>query len=223
MTPMTRILAFSGANGPVLDAVKGADIVQVTEASNGAALGRIAREGITSEHTLYAHSGRVRKAGARRFDEAPPEPFEFGELEERGRRARRVTIDFSGATTVGYEWGEGGWLRSQDGEPFMAESGAQITVDNVLIEQHTVNFSDSIVDAAGNPSVEIEDVTGSGRAMLFRNGRAIAGRWSRDSVDGPVVFETRAGDRMVLAPGTTWVELVPNGKGDVKGSFSFAG
>jgi len=25
---------------------------------------------------------------------------------------------------------------------------------------------------------------------------------------------------MVLAPGTTWIELVPSAKGDVKGSFS---
>jgi hypothetical protein len=222
LTPTTRILAFSGANRPVLEALREADVVQVTESSDGAALRRIARQGVSSEHTLYAHSGRVRKAGARRFDDAPPEPFGFGELEGRGRRARSVTIDFSGATTVGYEWSEGGWLRSQEGEPFTAESGRQITVDNVLIEQHTVNFSDTIVDVAGNPSVEIEDVTGSGRAMLFRNGRAIAGRWTRDSVESPVVFETRAGDPMVLAPGNTWIELVPNGKGDVKGSFSFA-
>jgi hypothetical protein len=81
-------------------------------------------------------------------------------------------------------------------------------------------FSKSIVDAAGNPSIEIADPTGSGRAVLFRDGRAIRGRWIRDSVEDAVRFETASGDPMVLKPGTTWVELVPSGKGDVKGSFS---
>ena len=133
-----------------------------------------------------------------------------------------MTIVFSGATTIGYEWRGGRWLRTQAGEPFMTESGKQIAVDNVLIEQHRVDFSETIRDSAGNPSVEIADVTGSGKAVLFRDGRMVRGRWVRDNVDDAVRFETRGGDAMVLRPGTTWIELVPSAKGDVKGSFSVA-
>jgi pyrimidine operon attenuation protein/uracil phosphoribosyltransferase len=141
-------------------------------------------------------------------------------LDGDSKRARRVTIVFSGATTIGYEWRRGRWFRSQAEEPFMAESGRQIAVDNVLIEQHRVDFSNTIRDSAGNPSVEITDVTGSGKAVLFRDGRMVRGRWVRAAADDPVRFETRDGDAMVLHPGTTWIELVPSGKGDVKGSFS---
>ncbi|MFN2491106.1 MAG: DUF3048 domain-containing protein [Actinomycetota bacterium] len=222
MTPTTRILAFSGANQPVLDALKKAEIVMITESEAGGAMQRVAREGITSEHTLYADATKVRKAGSKKFDDAPPgESYNFGALEGKAKKASTMTINFSGATTITYEWSEGAWHRSQSGAPFVAESGKQIAVDNVLIEEHEVDFSKTIVDVAGNPSIEIADRTGSGRAVLFRDGRAIAGRWERDSIEDAVRFETRSGDEMMLHPGNTWVELVPSDKGDVKGSFSY--
>jgi hypothetical protein len=222
MTPITRILAFSGANKPVLDALEKADVVMIQESAAGSAMQRVAREGITSEHTLYANSARIRRIGAKKFDDAPgDDPFLFGDVPEQAKRARTVTIEFSGATTVSYRWKGGRWARSQNGQPFVAESGRQVTVDNVLIEEHEVNLSKTIVDVAGNPSIEIADVTGSGRAVLFRDGVVIRGRWVRDSVEEPVRFETRTGEEMVLHPGTTWVELVPSGKGEVKGSFSY--
>jgi hypothetical protein len=101
------------------------------------------------------------------------------------------------------------------------ESGQQIAVDNVLIEEHEVNYSKTIVDVAGNPSIEIADPTGSGRAVLFRDGRVVKGRWVRPSLDSPVRFETRSGETMRFKPGTTWVELLPSDKGEVKGSFSY--
>ena len=222
MSPFTKILVFSGANQPVLNALDEAGIVQIEENAGTTALERIPREGISSEHTLYAHTTGARKLGKKDFNEAPAEDlFEFGELEGKGKKASTITIDFSGATTITYEYSDGTWLRSQASSAFMAESGEQIAPNNVLIEEHDVNLSDTITDVAGNPSVEIGDPTGSGRAVLFRDGRAIVGTWNRESEDDPVSFETKAGDRMVFAPGTIWIELVPSDSGEVKGSFSF--
>jgi hypothetical protein len=185
---------------------------------------RIPREGLGSEHTLYGNSKLLRKTGKASFSDAPPEDmFEFSDdVADNGktRKASDITIGFSGSTTVGYTWDGEAYLRTQYGSPFMAESGEQISVANVLIEQHDVNFS-SISDVAGNPSVEIADETGTGKAVLFRNGRAVVGTWSRESLESPVVFETKSGDRMVFAPGAIWVHLVPSDAGEVKGSFSF--
>jgi hypothetical protein len=221
MTPTTKILAYSGANAPVTKALQQAAIVQVTETAAGDAMSRIARAGLTSEHTLYADTSGVRRVGAKKFSQAPPgDQYEAGDLEGPSKRATTVEIAFSGATTVTYRFRKGHWLRSQNGSPFEDDSGNQIAVDNVLIEEHEVNLSESIVDAAGNPSVEIADETGSGRAVLFRNGRMVTGRWTRESVEGGVTFETKAGDRMVFAPGSIWIHLLPSSKGEVKGSFS---
>lgn len=221
MTPATLILGFSGANNTVLEALDEAGIVQIEESEAGEAMQRVPREGLASEHTLYANTARLRRIGAKRFDDAPPDDlYEFGELDGDAKRARSVTIEFSDVTTVSYEFRGGQWRRFQAGQPFVDESGKQIAVDNVVVEEHVVNESD-IVDVTGTPSVEIADVTGSGRAVLFRDGRAVVGRWVREDVEGAVRFETKSGDAMVLAPGSTWIHLVPNDEGDVKGSFTY--
>jgi hypothetical protein len=222
MTPVTHILGAAGGNAIVRRALDKRDIVLVGEGDTAGGMRREERPGISSEHTLYADTAKLRKVGRRRFDRPPPDDlYSFGELDGRARKASSVTITFSGAVTVTYRWSRRGWLRFEDGERFVSEKGGQIAVDNVIVEEHEVNLSKKIVDVAGNPSVEIADVTGSGRAMLFRDGRVVRGRWIRDALTDPIRFETNAGDDMVLRRGTTWIELVPSSKGEVKGSFDF--
>lgn len=223
MTPATRILAFSGANSHVLEALDAAEIVQLDEDNSGGALSRVPRAGISFEHTLYGDISELRKVARETYDDSPPgDAYSFGDLEPEGSRpAAAVVIDFSGVTNVRYEWDGSRWLRYQAGQPFMAESGEQIAVDNILIEQHEVNLSSSISDVAGNPSVEIGDVTGEGKAILLRDGRRINGRWVRDTIEGAVEFRTKSGEELLFAPGSIWVHLVPSKSGDLKGSFSF--
>ena len=223
MTPTTRILGFSGANDPVLKALDEAEIVQVTETVAGDAMRRVPRAGLTSEHTLYASTPKIRKVGQKKFDDPPPgESYESGELPGGAKKAGSIEITFSSATTINYKFTGGSYLRSQNGAAFETESGAQVAVDNVLIEEHEVALSKKIVDVAGNPSVVLADQTGSGRAVLFRDGRAVVGRWSRESLEAPVTFETKQGDRMLFAQGSIWIHLVPSDKGEVKGSFDYA-
>lgn len=220
MTPITRILAFSGGNRTVLDNLSEHDIVQIEETAAGEAMQRIPRDGLTFEHTLYADSAAVRKLGGEEFDEPPPDDFEFGDVEARGRKARSITITFSNATTVSYEWNGERWARSQGGAPFESENHGQIGVDNVIVEEHTLRLSE-VVDVTGTPSVEIADKSGSGKAVLFRDGRAYVGNWNRESVEDAVSFETKGGETMVLKPGNTWVHLVPDANSEVEGSFDF--
>jgi hypothetical protein len=220
MMPKTRILGYSGANQTVEDALSEAGVISVTETSGGEAMFRFERPGITLEHTLYARSAAVRRLGKKKFGEPPPDGmFEFGELEGKSKKASSISINFGGSSTISYEYADGGWQRFQDEVPFVAESGDQIAPANVLIEEHRVSQSD-VVDVTGTPSPKIEDETGSGRAVLFRVGRVIKGRWERETLEDPIVFTTKSGDPMVFSPGTIWIELVPSPKGEVKGSFS---
>ncbi|MGH2698955.1 MAG: DUF3048 domain-containing protein [Actinomycetota bacterium] len=220
--PTTRILAFSGGNQSVLDNLSDNDIVQVDETNAGEAMQRVSREGLASEHTLYGHSGRLRRVGQEEFGDPPRTEFKFGGIDDNGntRAARNVTINFSSSTTASYEFNGERYARSQAGAPFESEGHGQVGVENVIVEQHTVNLSE-IVDVTGTPSIEIADETGSGRATLFRDGRAMQGTWERGAVDDPVIFKTRQGDDMVFAPGAVWIHLVPNPKSEVEGSFDF--
>ena len=220
MIPYTRILAAAGGNDTVRGELEANDIFSIDENTAGTAMSRAERPGISSEHTLYGNTSALRKLGDKRWDEAPSDDiFEFGDLEGKSKKATSVTINMS-STVVRYEWDGDQWARIDHDAPLAMESGTSIAVDNVLLEQHTVNLSDTLGDVIGSASTEIADPTGQGKAVLFRDGRQIVGRWTRDSIEDPVIFETKSGDRMVLHEGTTWIELVPDEKGEVKGSFT---
>ncbi|MFP5351636.1 MAG: DUF3048 domain-containing protein [Actinomycetota bacterium] len=220
MIPITRILGAAGGNDIVRKELQKAKVVILDEDTSGEAMRRIPRAGISLEHTLYANTKALRKLGSRSFDEPPKVAFEFGPLEGDAKRARELTASFAGQATVSYRWKNGKWLRFDDGSPLLSEDGKQIAVDNVVIEQHTVRNSRTIVDVAGNPSIEIADDTGRGPAVLLRDGKQIKGSWIRKRAQGPVRFITKSGEPMVFAPGTIWVELLPDRKGEIKGSFS---
>ena len=223
MTPTTRILAAAGGNAIVRKALRKGDIVLIDEPKAGNAMRRVESGDVSFEHTLFGDTEALRRTGRKRYDQPPKPVLRFGRLRGPSKPARRVTIRFSGAAEVQYRWKGGRWARWEDGERFMTATGRQLRVDNVLVEEHRVRLSKGVVDVAGNPSIEIADVTGSGRAVLFRDGRAVVGRWTRRSRKAPVVFRRRSRERMVLRPGTTWIELVPDDGGEVKGSFSYVG
>ena len=221
--PYTRILAAGRGNDIVQKVLDEAELVMVDETAAGDAMRREERPGISSEHTLYGDTVAIRKLGQKSFEDAPSELYEFGDLEGKAKPAKTVKVTFSGASDIEYRWMGGSYKRFEaDGTPFTAESGDQIEVDNLLIEEHEIDLSKTITDSVGTPSTEISDVAGTGRAVLFRDGKAIRGKWRRESAEVPVEFVTKAGETMVFKPGTIWIELVPSQKGDVKGSFSYA-
>ncbi|MGH2756626.1 MAG: DUF3048 C-terminal domain-containing protein, partial [Actinomycetota bacterium] len=221
MTPTTYILAFSGANQHVFSRLDAAGIVQIEETAAGEAMQRV-ETGDSIEHTLFADTAAIRKLGRKDYDEPPPEDvYVFGELPEgKSKKATEITITFSPASVISYKFDTGKYYRYQAGEPFMADTGEQIAVDNVLLELHAVNLSGP-ADVAGSAGTEIVDVTGSGKAILFRDGRMIKGMWVRKAIEDPVRFTTKDGAELVLREGTTWIHLVPNKQGEVKGSFEF--
>ncbi len=223
MSPITLIMANAGGNDIVRKALDKAGIVVIDEDVAGKAMTRVPREGVSLEHTLYGNTDLLRKIGRRQFEEPPPDDlFTFGEVPERAKKAKSVTIHFNASSDITYRWNGSRWMRFQEGQPFNSEANGQIAVDNFIIEQHTVNLSKTIVDSVGNPSIEIADEIGSGLAVLFRDGRVIKGTWTRQSLESPVVYRTKSGDVFSLHAGTTWIALLPDAKGQVKGSFEIS-
>ena len=57
-----------------------------------------------------------------------------------------------------------------------------------------------------------EDITtiGSGEAYIFQNGYAVPGRWEKNTVADQIRFYDGDGKEIVLAPGQTFVEAIPN-------------
>jgi hypothetical protein len=218
--PFTRLLAASGSNSLVEREIKKRGILYRDEDSSNA----LFRDppGSGDVHTLFGNTNMLRALAERKNLEPPSHGiFTFGPLEADYKKVKRITINFTDNNVIEYRWSSGGWKRFEAGERFMAAAGHQISVPNVVIQEVRVDNSPRLVDVAGNPSPEMKLAKASGRLLVFRDGRVVRGTWKMGPIGEPPVYETRGGDPMVFDTGPIWIELVPSGKGEVKGKFSF--
>jgi len=55
------------------------------------------------------------------------------------------------------------------------------------------------------------EVTGTGRALIFQDGKVISGKWSKATPFARTKFSDESGKDVELNRGVTWIELVPSG------------
>jgi Protein of unknown function (DUF3048). len=102
------------------------------------------------------------------------------------------------------------YVRTIDGRRLLTVSGDPVAMPNVLVQFCKITADRSDIDVNGNVSMYTKSI-GSGRVVLFRNGRRIEGTWSRASIGAPTTFTDAAGKPLLLAPGGTFVALVRPG------------
>jgi len=214
--PFTRVIGYSGSNSIVDRELRKQKMIALNEL-NSEAFFRVP-PGVLEIHNLFVNTERLRRAADKAY--APKAVLQFGEIKGKSKRARRVKVNFNPSSTIEYRWRGGAWRRFEAGVPFRVASGKQVAVENVLIQEVEVGPSPTIVDSANNPSPDIT-LVGKGRALLFRDGRVLLGKWRTKKEGRQAVFRTKGGKEFIFAPGAIWVELVPSGKGAWKGSFSY--
>jgi hypothetical protein len=167
-------------------------------------------ESRAAPHNLYTSTGALWRAG--RSKEGAPDPlFTYAETwDGAAKRIRSVHLPYSSVSDVYWHWngGKGAWLRSHGDVPHVLEGNERVSATNVVVQVVSVTDSD-FLDSAGNPSPEV-DLTGSGKAYVLRDGEVIRGRWERESLHDVTTFVTKDGTEIALAPGRTWVELLPS-------------
>jgi hypothetical protein len=157
----------------------------------------------TSTAGLYAS---VKGAGG------PPQPvFAYSSDVPRGPRIGTIHLPFSGYSDVywRYSSSSGRYLRWHGTQPHTLSDGSQVSSRNVVVQVVRVAMTD-ITDANGARSPEVV-ATGSGKAYVFRDGRMVVGRWIRPHLSDVTKFVDDNGTVIPLAPGNTWVELLPQG------------
>jgi hypothetical protein len=207
------ILAYSGGTSRVQKLVARSGVFDFNEDTGGEAFERDA--GRAEPHNLFVNTTKLRNVAGKKADrqDAPEPPFTYGEWEGKSKKATGLTMTFSMLNTVGWEWSrrEDAWLRIDNGTPNVLENGDRLSTQNIIVQFVKVSEGD-IQDVTGSPSPEVT-LTGGGKAYLFRDGRVIAAKWERDSLEDVTTFEAKDGEPMALDPGQTWVELYP-AKGD---------
>ena len=141
-------------------------------------------------------------------------PFQFLEVSEdddkgkdkesalEGKKATYITV-YYGASNCEYTYDPETKLytRTVEGSAYVdRETNESITVSNVLVQRVT----STVLDDAGRLGI---DMCAGGDAVLYTNGVAIEGTWSRDSLDSRTVFVDKDGNEFKLQPGKTWVQV----------------
>ncbi|MDT4936545.1 MAG: hypothetical protein QOG80_216 [Pseudonocardiales bacterium] len=119
---------------------------------------------------------------------------------------------YVGATPVQFDWNPGlkKYVRLIGGVPQHAADGAYVSTPNVIVQFCDVTPYPQDVDVMGNVAKFTHSI-GKGRAVVFRNGHRIEGRWTRSSANNGTHFTSLAGNPISLSPGGAWVLLVATG------------
>jgi hypothetical protein len=117
--------------------------------------------------------------------------------------ATAVDIKFSAGRTTHWEWDGDRWTQPDD----LAAAGDEFTPANILV-LHVTTRDAGYTDPGGNPVNEVVwDEPGG--ALLLTGGMAIDAEWSADGQEAGFVLTGESGEPIAVAPGRTWVGLVP--------------
>lgn len=130
----------------------------------------------------------------------------------KGTKSGRVVRTTVGTTPVEFRWQPKlhRYVRVIDGQVQHTANGTVISTPNVVVQfcKITVYWKDKDVDH--NPAAWTHTV-GRGKVVVFRNGRQIAGTWSRHNVKSGTSLRDRHGHAIALAPGGAWFVLAKKG------------
>lgn len=218
--PLHGLIAFSGGQQPFVQSLKNAGL-QIVSMDAGAA-GFYRKKGVgPAPHNVYGTPQTFWDQADANHSTVPPTQFVMAKSLEKasavvaGVPASTVAVRLSGYSRPTWTWdaGTGTWLRAEGTAPAMLRSGTRIAATNVVTLK--VRLVDSgTKDPAGNPVPETV-LDGSGDATVSSGGRTVSGTWSKAGTDAVLTLAAADGSVLTLAPGTTWVELVPTDSGSV--------
>ncbi len=126
-----------------------------------------------------------------------------------GQPATSVTVNQSIANVAGwtYDAGSGSYLRSQGTRALNDVDGVRITADTVVVV-YVEEFDTGRRDSVGSVVPDYV-VTGTGQAVVIRDGRAYPGTWVRGATADHFTLLDWAGQEIPMKPGRTWLHVTP--------------
>jgi len=217
--PLHGLFAFSGGQPPFPQQAAASGL-QVLSMDNGAA-GFYRTRARRAPHNVYADLQTfLRQANA--AHKAPPPPqFVFAGPGEQpsalvsGLPAPTLHLTLSGLSHPVWTWAPslGAWGRSEGNGPALGSDGHQLRATNVVVLRVDV-VNTGYRDPANNPVPETK-LIGNGQAVIASGGKIVHATWAKGSVGAVLTLRGSDGAPIRLAPGSTWVELVPNRGGSV--------
>lgn len=218
-SPLRGLIVFSGGQPGILNLVYGSPLQPISHDAGAAGLYRVSRR--SAPHNVYGSLATFIGQTDANHAAPPPEQFQFAlrpalaTATLAGTPASTLSFRLSGQSRPSWTWdpGSGRWLRSEGNSPAMAESGVQLSAVNVVAI--TAEHPNSGFLAQNNAPVPTYVLEGQGEAVVATGGQTIAATWTKAGRDEPLRLVLPDGSPVLLAPGNTWVELIPRGKGEL--------
>ena len=213
VTPFGGIIAYSGGQEVFVDLMMATPVVNAVFDYDEAGL--FFRDDVhESPHDVIVKATEL--VGLHPDLPAPAAQFTYAQGAAQPTAAIEGTpnsgmqLRFSDARYPAWAWdaASGTWLRSQEGEPDVDSNGQQLRSSNVV----TLRVE---IDENSYEDIPRTVMIGSGEAWVSVGGKTVHGIWTKDSSAGSIRLVSDIGTPIALAPGNTWVELVP-GEGSVE-------
>jgi hypothetical protein len=143
-----------------------------------------------------------------------------------GKSVTDVSVVFSKFAGPNWKWNatDKMWMRSEGVKPFLNKDGNQFGTNNlVIVEVREISAGYKGQTGGYVPRTVL---TGSGRAWVLSDGRAIEVAWNKPFVDAQMELTDLDGNPFTVPTGRTWVELLPvsvEGPSVFTGNYSFDG
>lgn len=219
VAPLFGLLAYSGGQPGILAEVRNSGVQSISHDAGAPGMYRVGHR--SAPHNVYGTVETWLGIADAAHAAPPPQQFAFALRPElatatlAGTPATTLSFVLSGQSrpTWTYDATAGAWMRSEGSTPATVASGARIQATNVVsvVAAHPpTGFG-----AQGGAAVPTYSLVGAGEATVATAGKTITGTWSKAAVDAPLQLFGADGAPLLLAPGNTWVELVPAGKGSL--------
>jgi len=208
ISPLGGIVCYSGGQLKFVNMMRATNVFNAneTEESGKGTFTRVSNR--EAPHNVIVN---IFKLQAAHPDLAPPSPmFQFakdaaGATASTGTSLDLLKVYFPSALA---QWTPSTdrtqWLRTQDGKVDTdAATGQQLHATNVVVLQVAIDRQYGYVPKTVMVS--------SGKAWVLTGGKYIEANWSKASQTAPIVLTDASGAPVLLAPGNTWVELMPKG------------
>ena len=215
VSPQGGIFAFSGGQDRFVQAMRQAPVYSAIHGQRDTSDTMFRGQNAPSPHNVLVRAAQIVSEQSQL--PAPPQQFPFAEsvsaatATKEGAPTTRIDLRFGGSATPAWVWSADAerWLRYMTGgSPDTAQGGAQLSAVNVVVLRVEVQVIQSI------PTVGL---VGSGEAWVSTGGATVQATWSKSSPTDQIRILDANGVAVRLAPGTTWVELVP-----LNGAVSFS-
>lgn len=181
------------------------------------------KNGLASEHTLYAYGDKtweaIKKAGTTTTLKSEAAPWvDFADEKSPVKlenAATSVTVPFSNSynTTFKYDAETGRYTRFYNNtERKDYNTKESVTVKNVFVLNSTITSYPGCTDGKGHKKVDLT----SGDGYYFVNGTYTSIKWSKGAASNSFKFTTADGEELTVNPGNSWVCIADGSRSKAK-------